>query len=104
MKSVISSSQTCSGCSLVLHNLLDEDTGPLGAVASRPDRLARVGRSVQQRAAKLGLLRGPLCCSPGIGLTSPSQCVPFSGSIFPVSFQGGHNVLATDMYPDFFFF
>lgn len=52
MKSVISFSQTCSGCSLVLHNLLDEDTGPLGAAAMWPDSLAQVERSVQQRAAK----------------------------------------------------
>lgn len=70
MKSVISFSQTCSGCSLVLHNLLAEDTGPRRAVAQWPDMLARVGRSVQQRAAKHGRLRSPDAnqpCSPKDG-------------------------------------
>lgn len=88
MKSLISFSRTYSGCSLVLHNLLDEDTGPLGAVAKWPDTLARGGRSVQQRAAKHGLLRSPvweqraLTFSYGKGLTSSLQPVLFSGSIF----------------------
>lgn len=60
MKSLISFSQTCSGCSLVLHKPLDQDTGPPGAGALRPDTPARGGRSVQQGAAELGraLLRG----------------------------------------------
>ena len=49
-RSVISFSHTCSGCSLVLHNLLAEDAGPLGATGMRRDRRAGVRPAEGSRA------------------------------------------------------
>ena len=49
-RSMVSFSHTCSGCSLVLHNLLAEDTGPLGAAAMRRDTRAGVRPEEGSRA------------------------------------------------------
>ncbi|KAL0614652.1 hypothetical protein AAY473_015098 [Plecturocebus cupreus] len=84
------SNRACSGCNLVLHNRLAEDAGPLGAAgALRLDTRARVGVSVQERAAE-DARRGPAGEQQATAFPSrrPSELflhrVLFGRSIFPV--------------------